>query len=1334
MKNASMKNAFMKKELSSTLLRYSPFSTLVGFLVFSNGVFAGELAELPYEAGNWTPPKVYILFDNSESMRSETVVPPGNEALFPFPGVREGIVAQWDELYFRRFADPNGARVKFITGVALPGVLTVNTSGTSVLSPNTQCNIIDPTKNTLYFDSDPARKNVGYMPWIWWGDSGRYPGFSDASLSDIPSWFRYGSCSGINTLSDLPPVKVLPVYKVETASNGSWASDYAAWSTGSLSQKDAANWWKYHSTRSKLVQGALSDAMDYLKGELIFGIRELNGPKSAADMQLNLGTDLAPDNTVSSAVNGVDSPPVWVIPPSESAVTISGASTGLGFDVNIPAQNYHTPGVGPNEVFDQAKIEARNVAIINSLLKREDLGNKTDSGGITRLRPKNSIGRTPLRTGLHSIGRYFEGGGTDNICQRTFALVVTDGYWNESYGGANPSDPITGDQDGDSHSVTVADIAAYFYKTGFGANGLVANDWNNKTQQHLSTYVVSMGLQGNLSTPSSGGCNGDWPSSVGAVNPLPLPPTVTGMAANWGDPQTSKTGLKHVGVADAERVDDLWHAAYNSRGHFVNTNDAYTLAQRIFYSFKSMHEQSQSFEDRDIVSGIELNLESTPKKLYVASFNPSNWSGSIKAYNLTANGDIDSVAFNNVSGFADSGGTKGNVFTFNTTIAAPVEFNYNSLGEKEKTDLVITETIRLSDQVNPSCAKPAVDADALVNYLKGDTTNEGENSLYKFRDRTSVIGDIVHSKPVFVGNPSKYYKDKWANQNARENKDIYSNFVSTVGARLPMLYVGANDGYLHGFRADDGYRHFSYMPSFLLKDIGLLADTNYTHQYFMDGQIAVDDVCLAKPGDGCDWMTLLVGSGGSGGQGLFALDVTTPGLINASKVLWEFTDLNNNSGAATPHEADLGYVMGTPNIGRFRKAGSAGSARDAGQWLVVFGGGYHNTEDNLQKRGYRNPFSIGGTDPATTKSTTGQAYLYMLDARNGKIVKKIGVPGGSVTNPNGVGSPALIDADSDDIIDYVYFGDLLGRLWKIDVRNDNPDKWFSLTTTLSSQITILTTNDALFNAPATGSGQPITVAPLVVFHPNHLFDPKRDPLTGEIVKGTTLVPDRHKLMVYFGTGKFFEKGDSIPKNQTAAQAFYAIYDDGTNQELKITNLQKRTKDGSYSVKTPPSVVNGSTAFVAGGANSSAGQHGWYLSLHPTNGERIVVDADYRAAKDKSGSTVLSESKVFFNIMVPSAGGNCQVVAASTVNGFAMILDPLTGNNAYYAPSATVATGGFRLSRSAGFSNIRTQGFNGGSDRLYLEAQSADGTTNTMSSVSVGSSDRYHRESFLQLTQ
>ncbi|MBA4152671.1 MAG: hypothetical protein C0509_08920, partial [Acinetobacter sp.] len=78
-----------------------------------------------------------------------------------------------------------------------------------------------------------------------------------------------------------------------------------------------------------------------------------------------------------------------------------------------------------------------------------------------------------------------------------------------------------------------------------------------------------------------------------------------------------------------------------------------------------------------------------------------------------------------------------------------------------------------------------------LNFIRGDRTKESANGG-TFRNRKSRQGDIVNSAIWYVDAPANGH-----------TTDGYKTFASSYRNRLPMVYVGGNDGMLHGFSGYD---------------------------------------------------------------------------------------------------------------------------------------------------------------------------------------------------------------------------------------------------------------------------------------------------------------------------------------------------------------------------------------------------------------------------------------------------------------------------------------------------------------------------------------------------
>ena len=313
-----------------------------------------------------------------------------------------------------------------------------------------------------------------------------------------------------------------------------------------------------------------------------------------------------------------------------------------------------------------------------------------------------------------------------------------------------------------------------------------------------------------------------------------------------------------------------------------------------------------------------------------------------------------------------------------------------------------------------------------LEYLRGDTSREARFASGIFRNRSHILGDIVDSQLIHVGTPNGPYFTP-----------SYFAFQKTHAARPSMLYVGANDGMLHGFDARTGVEKFAFIPNGVYPKLGSLTTPlyNQNHQFFVNGSPQSDDV---KFTDG-SWHTLLVGGENGGGRTVYALDITSPALFSsetavARAALWEFSDV------------DMGLSYSEPRIAPIAAAPG---------FAVFFGNGYN--------------------------SPANRSILYAVHAQTGQTLAKIdlcsaaGVPAGACSANAAQGLSSVAAGNSDGLqgqpVTHVYAGDLQGNLWAVDVSSASPANW---------------SVKLLFQArDPSGNPQPITTAPMVTLNPQY---------------------------------------------------------------------------------------------------------------------------------------------------------------------------------------------------------------------------------------------------------
>lgn len=618
--------------------------------------------------------------------------------------------------------------------------------------------------------------------------------------------------------------------------------------------------------------------------------------------------------------------------------------------------------------------------------------------------------------------------------------------------------------------------------------------------------------------------------------------------------------------------------------------------------------------------------------LYNSSF--KGLEGDVTAYQVSTTGTLTKSWSAAVNMPAE---TSRIIYTFNDGLKAD---GTTETGTYSRTGVTFTKTGFTTSPSNFSSREQAFlnGSDSLgadrVAYLRGDQSNETPDG-YKWRARTSLLGDIVNSSPIYVARP----------KSSNLPGIGYAAFVTSVKNRTPMVYAGSNDGMLHGFDASatasashtPGKELMAYVPSSVYYRLSDLTSAEYTHEYLVDGTPAAADVCTGAcdQTDGSDWKTLLIGGLRAGGKGIFALDVTNPAnftTANASSVVkWEFTNMDDR---------DLGFTYGTPLIRLMAN----------GKWAAIFGSGYNNTT------------STGASGDKV--SSTGRAYIYIVfvDGPSGSggawtsgtdyvkiALPSPGEPAALPLNPaNGLSSITSVDKNGDGKVDYLYAGDLHGNLWKINVSNANPSYWDSAFKTGGG--TLL----PLFSATdgtAAATPQPITSGIVVTRHPDGGF------------------------LVIFGTGAYAFKSDMSSADQ---QTLYAIWDkDSSTQTVPVSRgtLQKQeiiATSGSYFLEsnctpnyttTPTTTGDGLATGCPAAVTNSAQQFGWYFDL-PHSKERVVMD---RPLLDAGILTVMS--------LAPNSVDACSPSASS---GWRYDLDYLTGGR----PSSPVYTSGTTGSTSA----------------------------------------------------
>ena len=597
----------------------------------------------------------------------------------------------------------------------------------------------------------------------------------------------------------------------------------------------------------------------------------------------------------------------------------------------------------------------------------------------------------------------------------------------------------------------------------------------------------------------------------------------------------------------------LWYAAkYGMPGrdpatvkgdpdnYFLVTN-ATTLKAQMTKAFNDIVQNTNS------VTAVSVDVPegtiTAGADLYRTRFEAEGWVGDVIRERLTDSATgLNYVRRWSAADVLSNRTTARKIYYSAAGVATPTlrEFNWSTING-QPADAAWKTALNINPATNTSDGK----AEQRIAFLRG------ENDTLRVRKKLTsgkpnLLGDIVNSSPVRVSGP--LYRASAADRLEGTNSN-YGTFVSGQAGKPEMIYVGANDGMLHAFRAETGVEEFAFIPTAVRPNLNLLTASNYgvkdgiEHRYYVDGTPTVSDVFF-----GGTWHKVLVGSLGAGGRAVFALDITDP---TAPTLLWEFGSGQDNN---------MGNSVAQPTIARMNDPSSG-----KGKWVA------------LVPSGYQGGNSLAGN---------GGASLFVIDISNGSVLRRLDMDAGATTAElgtlgNGLSRISAVDGNGDGKADMAYAGDLMGNVWRFDMRSGDVNAW---------------TAQKLFTAKdGSGARQPITAAPYVIGHPLGRGD-----------------------LVMFGTGRLLTATD---KSSTQKQSVYGIWDRYSEfssvapsplptANKTRSNLQDQSftelvaGSGNYGISKTPMQWYKTTA--TGTADTDVDKWGWYVDL-PRNGEKMTYD-------------------------------------------------------------------------------------------------------------------------------
>lgn len=686
---------------------------------------------------------------------------------------------------------------------------------------------------------------------------------------------------------------------------------------------------------------------------------------------------------------------------------LSTAFAGMDQSVRVAWQNFNNSG-----------FQLGNSTQIKPMVRRLANGND-DTAWRTSfhdwLRTPRYSGGTPMRTVFDRAGQFFQrtgssetnpywdaGYGRELSCRQNFHVMMTDGYWN----GAAPSARGEYDQAGQALAdgrvlqgaaaqiyfnqtqrnnaiPNLADLAMYYY----------ARDLRTDLDNNVPSFIGdrSTGVIPGASAedeiyfnPANDPAN--WQRMVNFMVTFGAGSSLTNDDATLRQLRRGDVVWPGARADTSSAIDDAWHAAVNSRGAFLSANNPQELVNSLSAIMDNI-----SRRQGVVGSAGSTSFLRSDAVLYEASYDTGRWGGDIIAREVNqATGEPTDVMV-----WARSAGEQLNDRPFrdrtiltNTNVsgaANQVAFEWGSLSGDQQAHLNLNPSTNANDGLG----------EIRANWIRGDRSREQENGG-TLRSRDLVLGPIINSSLIRVTAPRFGYRGRVG---FAEGGSAYETFRQTHQSRAPTLYVGANDGMLHAFDATTGRERWAFIPNRVFRNLARLTVPDYQFVPFVNNTPIDHDVFING-----SWRTVLIGTLGLGGQGVYAIDITNP---DSPSVLWEFTDEGN---------ANLGYTYGRPNVYRLSD----------GTWVALVPSGY-NSEATVDyaTRGLPNE----RTDNHAVRNGDSNGMVFVIRISDGRAV---GIP---VPGSRGLSTIQLADYELDYELDFAVTGDLNGDLYRIDFKD-----------------------------------------------------------------------------------------------------------------------------------------------------------------------------------------------------------------------------------------------------------------------------------------------------------
>lgn len=461
---------------------------------------------------------------------------------------------------------------------------------------------------------------------------------------------------------------------------------------------------------------------------------------------------------------------------------------------------------------------------------------------------------------------------------------------------------------------------------------------------------------------------------------------------------------------------------------------------------------------------------------------------------------------------------------------------------------------------------------AMASNLTTSNSDAANTSFVNFLTQSNAtlrqMGAVMHSRPILITQKGTTQFDAKTGDLSYKDRD-------------DLIVFGTTQGLLHVIRAGDsatdsnaGKEVFTFVPNEMIEkqSKGFLNQENQGRnlEYGVDGPWTAYTEYVTKSGTNASEPVVTVSGGKQwlygglrmGGRSYYALDLSDV-TSTSGKPKIKFRISPDDAAAYSPISY-MGQSWSKPTLAWINWQGSR-------KLVMIVGGGYDPIYENI------------GTP--TSSSIDKGAGVYIFDAETGSVLwwASANAAADKVTETNVsnmkrsvVSQIKAIDRNSDGLVDHLYFGDLGGQLWRVDLDSSNQA---GKTANLAKRVTRILNQSNASDVPRFYS------TPTFTIHNN----------------GGSLF-----AVLTIGSGNLSSPMSETNKND----ALYAVYDkDVTRRNLSVL------KDSELNSVDINSMTTGSKQLVKntdGNTATSFSFGGWYYPLGSKKrvlNDNIAIDSD-----------------------------------------------------------------------------------------------------------------------------